>query len=60
LSVPRVRCFRAIIILFRFDSAPIKVRESQNVPGSWIVFSGAEAVEAAKREGRVEIACVAV
>lgn len=39
---------------------PIKVRQNETLPGFWIVISGADAVEAAKREGRSEIECVAV
>lgn len=43
------------------DIAPIKVRRSPRYPSHmWLVVSGAEAVEAAKREGHREIICEAV
>lgn len=41
--------------------APIKVRKSPRYrPEQWLIVSGAEAVEAARREGLSEIICEAV
>lgn len=37
--------------------APIKVAEIPGRPGNWRVYSGAEAVEAARRLGRTEMEC---
>ena len=41
--------------------APIKIRKSPRYPSHmWLVVSGAEAVEAARREGLAEIICAVI
>jgi hypothetical protein len=56
MSEPRVTLWRRII-RSGAEIAPIKVVQRENI---WHVHSGAEAVEAARREGIEKLKCVAI